>query len=115
MGTEQTTLQLQGEIKRLIQQLGKSQNEAARLIYTETNDFDDEDEIKRFEGRFKKQLQRETTKPVCLESYIDILVKCHEARSCNKKQLGAIKPKSISSFIVAEMRKLSEELDFSNE
>ncbi len=63
MGTEQTTLQLQGEIKRLIQQLGKSQNEAARLIYTETNEFDDEDEIKRFEGRFKKQLQRKTTKP----------------------------------------------------
>lgn len=114
MGTEQTTLQLQGEIKSLIQQLGKSQNEAARLIYTETNEFDDEDEIKRFEGRFK-QLQRKTTKPVCLQSYLDILVRYHEARSCNKKQLGAIKPKSISSFIVAEMRKLSEELDFSNE
>ena len=75
---------MQGEIKRLIQQLCKSQNEAARLIYTETNDFDDEDEIKRFEGRFKKQL-------------------------------GAIKPKSISAFIAADMRKLSEELDFSNE
>ena len=115
MGTEQTTLQLQGEIKRLIQQLGKSQNEAARLIYTETNEFDDEDEIKRFEGRFKKQLQRKTTKPVCLQSCLDILVRYHEARSCNKKQLGAIKPKNISSFIVAEMRKLSEELDFSNE
>ena len=44
MWTEQTTLQLQGEIKRLIQQLGKSQNEAARFIYTETYEFDDDDD-----------------------------------------------------------------------
>ena len=57
MGTEQTTLQLQGEIKRLIQQLGKSQNEAARLIYTETNEFDDEDEIKRFEDGSKNSFK----------------------------------------------------------
>lgn len=88
MGTEQTTLQLQGEIKRLIQQLGKSQNEAARLIYTETNDFDDEDEIKRFEGRFKKQLQRETTKPVCLQSYIDILVKVMKLEAVTRNSLA---------------------------
>lgn len=115
MGTEQTTLQLQAEIKRLIQRLGKSQNEAARFIYTETYEFDDEDEIKRFEGKFKKQLQRKTTKPEFLQTYLDILSRNYEARSCNKKQLGALKPKSISAFIAAEMRKLSEELDFSNE
>ncbi|MAJ68054.1 MAG: hypothetical protein CL584_00160 [Alteromonadaceae bacterium] len=115
MGTEQTTLQLQGEIKRLIQQLGKSQNEAARFIYTETYEFDDDDEIKRFEGRFKKQLQRKTTKPEFLQGYLNILTSWYESKGCNKKQLGAIKPKKISAFIAAEMRKLSEELDFYNE
>jgi len=50
-----------------------------------------------------------------MSSYLDILLRSYEARSCNKKQLGALKPKSISAFIAAEMRKLSEELDFYNE
>ena len=81
------------------------------FTYIETNI----DEIKRFEGRFKKQLQRKTTKPEFLQGYLNILTSWYESKGCNKKQLGAIKPKKISAFIAAEMRKLSEELDFYNE
>ena len=79
MGTESETIGLQQEIKRIIAELGWSQNQLARNIYTEIYEVDDEDEISSFQERVKKELQRATTKPDKLKKYLSIIYSHPEA------------------------------------
>lgn len=72
MGTERT-LELQKAIESLIARVGWSRKALARQLHWELNDTDDEDELKRFEERLKKELTRPTTKPELLERYLDVL------------------------------------------
>ncbi|KMQ72853.1 hypothetical protein [Marinobacter subterrani] len=72
MGTERT-LELQKAIESLIARVGWSRKALARQLHWELNDTDDDEELKRFEERLKKELTRPTTKPELLERYLDIL------------------------------------------
>jgi hypothetical protein len=74
-------------LKTLILQMGWSNNAFARRWIWEKSDTDDETEIKQFEGRFKKQLARDTTKERLIDAYLDFLYLQPEA-----KQLDLIKP-----------------------
>ncbi|MCC5796306.1 MAG: hypothetical protein JJU48_03135 [Methylophaga sp.] len=74
MGT-QTTQELQAIIKHLCNRVGLSQKSLARAIYIASQEYDDEDEIeiKRFEEKFKKALNRPTTAPQQLQGYLDVM------------------------------------------
>ena len=72
MGTERT-LELQKAIESLIARVGWSRKALARQLHWELNDTDDDEELKRFEERLKKELTRPTTKPELLERYLDVL------------------------------------------
>ena len=72
MGTQRTR-ELQQIIEDLIARVGWSRKTLARQLHWELNDIDDEDELKRFEERLKKELTRPTTKPELLEHYIDVM------------------------------------------
>lgn len=67
------TKELQDQLRKLAAKMGWSINELARNIYTELHDFDDEDEIRRFEQNFIKHLSRETTKKEKLSEYLDVI------------------------------------------
>lgn len=45
----------------------------ARWIYLEENEIDDEDDMRRFEERFKKELTRPKTDPKRLIQYLDTM------------------------------------------
>lgn len=72
MGTK-STQELQKIIKDLCSRAGLSQKELARRIYREENEIDNEDEIRHFEERFKKDLTRPTTQPNRLLQYLDTM------------------------------------------
>ena len=57
MGTERT-LELQKAIESLIARVGWSRKALARQLHWELNDTDDDEELKRFEERLKKELTR---------------------------------------------------------
>lgn len=67
------TAELQSEIKGILATLKWSQKKFARVVYAETNDIDNDDEIARFEESLKKELSRPTTKPERLVEYLKIL------------------------------------------
>lgn len=71
------TKNLQNQLRKLAAKMGWSINELARNIYTESHDFDDEDEIRRFEQNFIKHLSRETTKKEKLSEYLDVMSRHH--------------------------------------
>ncbi|MGO1232826.1 MAG: hypothetical protein ACTMHG_03795 [Marinobacter sp.] len=83
MGTQRTR-ELQQAIKDLIARVGWSRRALARQLHWELNDTDDEDELKRFEERLKKELTRPTTKPELLEHYLDVMRQLPE---CEKADL----------------------------
>ena len=62
MGTKQEALEVQSQIKSLAAELGWTQNRLAQILYTELNEWDDDNEILKFQERLKKELQRSTTK-----------------------------------------------------
>jgi len=70
-----------------INKLGLTQNIFAERVYYYMNDSDNEKEIKRFQEKFKKALQRDTTPIEQIESYLEILYEQEEF-----KKLGFIKP-----------------------
>lgn len=82
MGTERT-LELQRIIKSLIARAGWSRKSLARQLHWELSDTDDEEELKRFEERLKKELTRPTTKPERLEHYLDIIRHLPEIEKAN--------------------------------
>ncbi|WGO97850.1 hypothetical protein QFX18_17720 [Saccharophagus degradans] len=71
------TKELQNQLRNLAAKMGWSINELARNIYTEINDFDNEDEIRKFEQNFIKSLSRSTTKKEKLSEYLDIISRHH--------------------------------------
>jgi predicted RNase H-like nuclease (RuvC/YqgF family) len=112
MGTERTR-DLQQIIEDLIARVGWSRKALARQLHWELNDTDDEDELKRFEERLKKELTRSTTKPELLEHYLDVirqLPECEKAGLVVPQYIGS---KHLDSEIEEALRNISSDLSTS--
>jgi len=112
MGTERTR-DLQQIIEDLIARVGWSRKALARQLHWELNDTDDEDELKRFEERLKKELTRSTTKPELLEHYLDVirqLPECEKAGLVVPQYIGS---KHLYSEIEEALRNISSDLSTS--
>ena len=111
MGTKQEALEVQSQIKSLAAELGWTQNRLAQILYTELNEWDDDDEILKFQERLKKELQRSTTKVDRLKKYLEIVVSHPEAQNLDVVFNKYVPQNAISSSLSKEMGKLSKEID----
>lgn len=111
MGTASDTAEIQGQIRKVIAELGWSQNQLARIIYTETHEIDDEQEIGRFQEKLKKELQRATTKVETLRTYLSIILSRPEAKKLDFFLSKYCPAGYIGDSLIAGMRKISKELD----
>ena len=111
MGTKQESLEILSQIKDLIAELGWSQNKLARILYTELHEWDDEDEILKFQEKIKKELQRPTTKADRLNTYLDVLIRHPETQKLDVVLNRYIPQKSISSNLSKAMESISSEID----
>ena len=111
MGTKQTSLELLSQIKELIAELGWSQNKFARILYTELNEWDDENEILKFQEKLKKELQRSTTKVERLRVYLDVIVRHPDAQKIDVVFNKYSPQNSISSSLSKAMGDISQEID----
>mgnify|MGYP000726754929 CR=1 FL=1 len=85
------------------------------MTYTELNDFDDDDEIIKFEEKFKKDLTRSTIKIERLECYLSIISRHPEFEKIDIVISKYMPTDFISGFIVDEMKATSKLLDESLE
>lgn len=92
------TKDLQTEIKLMIGRLKWTQKRLAREIYTETHEYDNDMEIRRFEESLKKDLYRESTKPERLMEYIKIISRHEEF-----KKLELIVPVYVSTATLSPL------------
>lgn len=108
MGTESTDI-LKNEIRRMIGLLGWSERRMAREIYCSLNDTDNEDEIRQFEEKVKKALQRNTTKAATLEGYLSVIMQHDEARKIDAVRLEyiPINEDHLDNQALAAMKKIS--------
>lgn len=104
------TQRLQREIKKLLKRMNWSQSEAAKRIYCEKNDSDNDDEISRFIERFKKQISRKTTNSSVLESYYDILCIQREVVTREGVALRYIAGNILDPMIMREIISISREI-----
>lgn len=112
MGTKTPeTLALQSDIKQLGDRLGWSQSKIARHIYAEVHAVHDEDEVLRFEARFKKELQRSSTNPDKLKAYLEIMCKHRLLKALECRPSRAVALGQMSASFREEMRQISSELD----
>lgn len=75
------TTELQNEIKSLIAKLKWSQKRLGREFYIAKHDYDDDDEIRRYEEKVKKDLTRNSTKPELLLSYLKVISQHNEFKN----------------------------------
>ncbi|MGB2254647.1 MAG: hypothetical protein ACPH56_06430 [Spongiibacter marinus] len=111
MGTKPESHELLLQIKGLIAELGWTQNRLARILYSELHEWDDEDEICRFQEKLKKELQRPTTKADRLKVYLDVMVRHPEAQKLDVVMNRYIPQESISSTLSKGMKDISSEID----
>ncbi len=111
MGTPQATKELQSQIKALISELGWSQNQLARVLYTELSDWDDEDEILKFQEKLKKELQRSTTKVERLTTYLEIITDHPDTQKLDVVFNKYIPSGAISKNLSQALGELSKEID----
>ncbi len=102
---------LQQEIKKLLREMGWTQAKAARCIYCENNELDDEDEIRRYAEAFKKQLNRPTTAPEYLKNVYDTLCRQRPAQRLRKVKPTYVAGPALPPTIQVEMLKISQEFD----
>ena len=111
MGTKQEVLEVQSQIKSLAAELGWTQVRLAQILYTELNEWDDDDEILKFQERLKKELQRSTIKINRLKKYLEIVVSHPEAQKLDVIFNKYVPQNAISSSLSKEMGKVSKEID----
>jgi len=105
------TKKLQNEINELLSKLGWSKNKAAKIIFMEQNESDDEEKhIKRFQYSFVKDLSRDEIKPEKLAEYLKILFMQKEVKKLDLILPSYQKTGSLSSFMEDEMYKISKEI-----
>ncbi len=106
------TKELQNEINELLARLGWSKNKAAKIIFTELyEDNDDPEDIKKFGKSFIKSLSRDSTKPKKLAEYLRALSMQKEIRKLDGILPSYQKTGLISSFMENEMCKISKEIN----
>lgn len=105
------TKNLQAEIKQLAKKLGWSYNTLARKLYTELHDYDNENEILKFQEKFKKQLQRPTTKPELLEKYLELIFQQRALEKIDYFYNKLTPNNSISEILCEGMKKISFDID----
>lgn len=112
MGTESTDV-LKNEIRRIIGLLGWSERRMAREIYYSINDIDNEDEVRQFEEKIKKSLQRKTTKAATLEGYLSVIMQHDEARKIDAVRLEyvPIVEDQLDHEALSAMKKISVQLE----
>ncbi|TEW52651.1 hypothetical protein [Psychromonas algicola] len=104
------TLELQNEIKKIIGELGWSQKRLGREIYIATFDDDNDDEIKKFEEKIKKDLSRKTIAPQKLKGYLEIISRHHEFEKLDIILPIYKKSHVLSNTIQTGMMKISKEI-----
>ena len=109
MGTERTK-ELQQTIHSIIDRVGWSRKALARQLHWELHDTDDDEEIRLFEERLKKELTRPTTKPELLEYYLDVLRRLPEVERADLVAPQYIPTKRLGSEIEGALRGLSRQL-----
>jgi len=109
MGTERT-LELQKAIESLIARLGWSRKALARQLHWELYDTDNEEELKRFEERLKKELTRSTTKAELLERYLDVLRQIPEVEKAEVVVPQYVATKHLDPDIESILMDLSKDL-----
>jgi hypothetical protein len=111
MGTNTETTEVQLQIKRIIKELGWTQNKFARILYTEMNEWDDEDEILKFQERVKKELQRTSTKVEKLKKYLEILMQLPETQTIDVVSNRYVPQGAISLSLGRAMADISQEIN----
>lgn len=111
MGTNCETIALQGQIKSLIGRLGWTQNQLAKNIYTELNEVENHEELLKFQERFKKDLQRPTTKAEKLQNYILIILDHHDAKILDLTFNTCTILGGISQTLRKDIERISKEID----
>jgi O-methyltransferase involved in polyketide biosynthesis len=111
MGTNQTTSELQEAIKTLAARAGWKQNELALIIFDGLNEYFTEEEGKAFQERFKKELQRNTTKVERLQEYLLIINKHPDMEKIGLIHNRYISTGKISATLEQAMREISSEID----
>lgn len=111
MGTERDAERIKKEIKRLSKSLAWTQNKLAREIYVELNEWDDDEEILRFQERFKKEMQRKTTNIERLKKYLEILVAHPDASRVDCVFNQYVPQGCLSETFITGMGEISQELD----
>lgn len=111
MGTKEASLELLLQIKELISALGWSQNELSRILYTELHEWDDENEILKFQEKIKKEFQRPTTKAERLRTYLDVIIRHPDAKKIDIVFNKYTPQNSISSSLSKAMGDISQEID----
>ncbi|BCR05062.1 hypothetical protein DESUT3_21310 [Desulfuromonas versatilis] len=100
----------QAEIKRWLKKIGLSQSQFAELFYDEHHATSLKEEVDTYKEKFKKHLNRPSTKIELLESYLNFLFTTEKFR-----EGGFFKPQSTSDDILNQeimklMKKVSKEL-----
>jgi hypothetical protein len=96
------------ELLKWIKTLGLTNNIFAERVFYYMNDSDNEKEVKKFQSKFNKLLQRDTTKIELIKTYLDILYEQEEF-----KKLGYVKPKNyfndeFDNIFNKKMKKISQ-------
>jgi len=110
MGTKMTELEKkQKELKKWIKEISYSQNQFAQHFYNDTQS-ENEEETKKFQETFKKQLSRKSTPIQTIQKYLDFLFGLPSF-----EKLGYIKPsyienKNFSEIFNKKMLEISKKL-----
>ena len=105
------TIELQDEIKGILATLKWSQKRLGREFYIAQHDYDDDDEIRRYEEKVKKDLSRKTTKPELLIKYLEIISQHNEFKNLNVVIPCYVKSGSLSDEIESGMLSISKEIN----
>lgn len=104
MGTKETK-KAQKAFKQLLSSQGWSLSKFARAHYMDNNDTDNEQEIKAYIEKIKKQLSRNSTKVELIESYIDYIQSHYDFINIIPKNHSIGK---FNSLLEAGLREVSE-------
>ncbi|ULH05366.1 hypothetical protein [Alcaligenes faecalis] len=98
------------EIRQLIKRVGWSQNKAAEVIHEVLDASHTEAELKLFQEKFKKQLQRSSTSIERLSKYLEILRWDSDVKRSGGVLNTYVPSGELSQGLSAELRVLSEEV-----
>jgi hypothetical protein len=115
MGTKQEAQEIKAQIKSLAAELGWTQNQLAQKLYMELHEVENDAEMVKFQERFKKDLQRGTTKVEKLQRYLELMVNHYDAKKINLNFKKHIPLKTISLALSKAMKEISKEIDISLE